>query len=214
MFVEKLYPGKQQRNHHHCAILALGNQWILIQRASIVGRVSISQVIMKIVFCCHRWISTISHRSSKSFQFWIHPLLYVCKFSKIYGRCPHIDMISSVSFNIYKYGLAVANWFIFYPVGRADKVRTICLFCEYQFNGNMQSFYEIMQVMHTCVYWGCYLGHGLTLIPTWINCHMHTKVWDKITYPFTNFNNWNIYHVSLRFCRVSYDKYSDHQVWF
>ena len=30
--------------------------------------------------------------------------------------------------------------------------------------------------------------HGLTLIPAWISNHMRTKVWDEITYPFSNFN--------------------------
>ena len=30
--------------------------------------------------------------------------------------------------------------------------------------------------------------HGLTLIPAWINNHIHYKEWDEITYPFLNFN--------------------------
>ena len=30
--------------------------------------------------------------------------------------------------------------------------------------------------------------HGLTFIWEWISNHMFTKVWDKITYPFPNFN--------------------------
>ena len=30
--------------------------------------------------------------------------------------------------------------------------------------------------------------HGLTLIPAWINNHMHSISWDGITYPFPNFN--------------------------
>ena len=36
--------------------------------------------------------------------------------------------------------------------------------------------------------WPFYL-HGLTLIPTWINNHMPSKVWVEITYPLPNFNS-------------------------
>ena len=35
---------------------------------------------------------------------------------------------------------------------------------------------------------GPFYGHGLTLIPAWININNHYKVWDEITYPFLNFN--------------------------
>ena len=31
--------------------------------------------------------------------------------------------------------------------------------------------------------------YGLTFIPAWISNHMSSKVWDKITYPFLNFND-------------------------
>ena len=34
--------------------------------------------------------------------------------------------------------------------------------------------------------------HGLTLIPAWICNHMLSKMWDDITYPFSNFNGANI----------------------
>ena len=34
--------------------------------------------------------------------------------------------------------------------------------------------------------------HGLTLIPAWICNHKPGKVWDKITYPFRNFNGFTI----------------------
>ena len=30
--------------------------------------------------------------------------------------------------------------------------------------------------------------YGLALTPAWISNHIHYKVWDKITYPFINFN--------------------------
>ena len=30
--------------------------------------------------------------------------------------------------------------------------------------------------------------HGLTLIPAWTSSYIHYKVWNEITYPFTNFN--------------------------
>ena len=34
--------------------------------------------------------------------------------------------------------------------------------------------------------------HGLTLIPAWISNYIHYKLWDEITYPFLNFNRWNL----------------------
>ena len=34
--------------------------------------------------------------------------------------------------------------------------------------------------------------HGLTLVPAWISYHMHSKVWDGITYPFLNFNGCTV----------------------
>ena len=33
--------------------------------------------------------------------------------------------------------------------------------------------------------------HGLTLIPSWIGNHMPSKVWDEITYPFSNLESLN-----------------------
>ena len=36
--------------------------------------------------------------------------------------------------------------------------------------------------------WSPFLNHGLTLVPAWISNYMRYKVWDKITYPFPNFN--------------------------
>ena len=36
---------------------------------------------------------------------------------------------------------------------------------------------------------GSLYQHGLTLILPWISNYIHHKVWDKLTYPFTNFNN-------------------------
>ena len=35
---------------------------------------------------------------------------------------------------------------------------------------------------------GHFNKHGLTLIPAWISKYTHYEVWDKITYPFVNFN--------------------------
>ena len=34
----------------------------------------------------------------------------------------------------------------------------------------------------------CYY-HSLTLNPAWMRYHMSNKVWDKLTYPFPNFND-------------------------
>ena len=34
--------------------------------------------------------------------------------------------------------------------------------------------------------------HVLTLIPAWISNHMPCNVWDKITYPFLNFNGCTV----------------------
>ena len=33
---------------------------------------------------------------------------------------------------------------------------------------------------------------GLTLIPVYLSDHMLTKVWDEITYPFTNFSGCTV----------------------
>ena len=39
---------------------------------------------------------------------------------------------------------------------------------------------------------GPFYWHGLTLIPAWISNDMHGNVWDKITYPFLNFNDCTV----------------------
>ena len=39
---------------------------------------------------------------------------------------------------------------------------------------------------------GPFYYNFLTLITAWICHHMSNKVWDEITYPFPNFNNWTI----------------------
>ena len=39
------------------------------------------------------------------------------------------------------------------------------------------------------VNWGPFYKHELTLIPAWISNHMANKVWNKITFPFTIFND-------------------------
>ena len=36
--------------------------------------------------------------------------------------------------------------------------------------------------------WDLFYKHGLTEIPAWIRTHMPSKVWDKTTDPFSNFN--------------------------
>ena len=33
-----------------------------------------------------------------------------------------------------------------------------------------------------------FLKKSLTLIPSWMSDHMHSKGWDEVTYPFPNFN--------------------------
>ena len=35
---------------------------------------------------------------------------------------------------------------------------------------------------------GPFYWHGLNFIPAWINSHIPCRVWDKITFPFPNFN--------------------------
>ena len=35
---------------------------------------------------------------------------------------------------------------------------------------------------------GLFYWHGSKSIPAWISNYIHYKVWDKITYPFPNFN--------------------------
>ena len=39
---------------------------------------------------------------------------------------------------------------------------------------------------------GPFHQHGLALMSAWITNHMHSKVWENITYPFTNFNSATI----------------------
>ena len=34
--------------------------------------------------------------------------------------------------------------------------------------------------------------HGLTIIPSWINNRMPSKVWDQITYPLRNVNGCTV----------------------
>ena len=34
--------------------------------------------------------------------------------------------------------------------------------------------------------------HGLTLIPAWISNYIQSKMWDKITHPFLNFNGTTV----------------------
>ena len=50
-----------------------------------------------------------------------------------------------------------------------------------------------MQKVNVILLWfdtrGPFYEHRLTLIPAWIDNHMPSKVWDKITYPFPNFND-------------------------
>ena len=36
--------------------------------------------------------------------------------------------------------------------------------------------------------WGSLYWNGLTLTPAWMSNYIQQKVWDEITYPFTNFN--------------------------
>ena len=63
--------------------------------------------------------------------------------------------------------------------------------------------------------WNPFHKHGLTSILTWIRNQIHYKVWDEITYPFSNFNSctvevweWVSYfipyfteHVTIHRCR-------------
>ena len=47
---------------------------------------------------------------------------------------------------------------------------------------------NLRQMDKPFVSWGPYYQHRLTLIRKWISDNMSSKVWDKITYPFLNFN--------------------------
>ena len=44
------------------------------------------------------------------------------------------------------------------------------------------------RITHSAMGHGPLYYNGLTSIPAWINNHIPSKVWDEITYPFTNFN--------------------------
>ena len=48
-----------------------------------------------------------------------------------------------------------------------------------------------MGIYRTTPMWRLLL-HGLTSVPTWISNHMHSKVWDEITYPVPNFNSYTV----------------------
>ena len=39
---------------------------------------------------------------------------------------------------------------------------------------------------------GHFYLHGVTLIPAWIGNHMHSNVWDDMTYQFQNFNGCTV----------------------
>ena len=43
-----------------------------------------------------------------------------------------------------------------------------------------------------CLHGPFFYWYGSTLIHAWINNHIHNKMWDEITYPFSNFNSTNI----------------------
>ena len=44
---------------------------------------------------------------------------------------------------------------------------------------------------------GPFYYHGLTLLSAWINNYIHYKVWDKISYPFLNFNGATVRMVPI-----------------
>ena len=49
-----------------------------------------------------------------------------------------------------------------------------------------------MYVLLSGTHAGNFYQHGLTLVSTRISKHMLSKVWDKITYPFLNFNGYTV----------------------
>ena len=42
------------------------------------------------------------------------------------------------------------------------------------------------------LFWGPFSYHSLTVNPEWISNHMPSNVWDKIVYPFPNFNGCTV----------------------
>ena len=53
---------------------------------------------------------------------------------------------------------------------------------------NIQGNFTAMCLVSSKSTWHPYFWHRLTLIPAWISNYIHNKVWDKITYPFPNFD--------------------------
>ena len=56
-----------------------------------------------------------------------------------------------------------------------------------------------MELLYLLLSMGPFYLHGLTLIPVGISNYVHYKVWDKVTYPFSNFNSgivevWKLIH--------------------
>ena len=47
---------------------------------------------------------------------------------------------------------------------------------------------------------GPFYSHGSILIPAWISNHKPSKVWDEITYPFLNLNDYFIVDVITYSC--------------
>ena len=54
-----------------------------------------------------------------------------------------------------------------------------------------QSVYVRLAVVNVDVYRIPFYYHGMTLILPWTSYYIHQKMWDKITYSFTNFKGWN-----------------------
>ena len=66
-----------------------------------------------------------------------------------------------------------------YDIGQSLKSRFNC-------NGFEMRCYRIVMKAINILYWGLIYYHGLTLIPTWMNNRMNSKVWHRITYSFIN----------------------------
>ena len=60
----------------------------------------------------------------------------------------------------------------------------------------------------------CYNGRCLTLMPIWIRKYIHYKVWDKITYPFPNFNDANVEVWKYKWIRNCIPHFTGHGITF
>ena len=109
----------------------------------------------------------------------IHSLLNRTIVPKEWFPCRRLFEASEMDFGRNTYGSKVAtNINILFAPGNLVTIISVLCFCWYF----KITYYQCCYAMAPFYY------HGFTLIPAWISNYTHWNVWDKITYPFLNFN--------------------------